>query len=146
VSGTRTFSKGYSLAGLRLGYLIARPEVVAGLVKVKDSYNCDRLSLVGGAAALHDQAYLESTRARIHATRRRLTEAVRVLGFSLPESQSNFVWCTGQPRAAEIYQALKARKILTRLMHYHDTPPGLRISVGTDAEIDLLLAELRTLV
>ena len=55
---TRTFSKGYSLAGLRLGYLIARPEIVAGLIKVKDSYNCDTLSLAGGAAALEDQDYL----------------------------------------------------------------------------------------
>ena len=58
------FSKGYSLAGLRLGYLIARPEIVAGLIKVKDSYNCDTLSLVGGAAALDDQAYLARDAAR----------------------------------------------------------------------------------
>ena len=58
---TRTFSKGYSLAGLRLGYLIARPEIVEGLIKVKDSYNCDTLSLAGGAAALEDVAYLAAT-------------------------------------------------------------------------------------
>ena len=57
-SSPRSFSKGYSLAGLRLGYLIARPEIVAGLIKVKDSYNCDTLSLAGGAAALEDRAYL----------------------------------------------------------------------------------------
>src|SRR5438270_477340 len=56
---TRTLSKGYSLAGLRIGYLIARPEVVAGLRKVKDSYNCGTLSLVGGAAALRDQPYYQ---------------------------------------------------------------------------------------
>ena len=55
---TRSFSKGYGLAGLRLGYLVARPEVIAGLMKVKDSYNCDALSLVGGTAALEDQDYL----------------------------------------------------------------------------------------
>jgi histidinol-phosphate aminotransferase len=142
----RTFSKGYSLAGLRLGYLIARPEIVAGLIKVKDSYNCDTLSLVGGAAALADQAHLSEARARIVATRRRLTDAVRALGYHVPESQANFVWCTEGPPAAEVYQALKARRILVRLMRYPGHPDGLRITVGTDAEIDPLLENLRTLV
>jgi histidinol-phosphate aminotransferase len=143
---TRSFSKGYSLAGLRLGYLIARPEVVAGLIKVKDSYNCDTLSLVGGAAALEDRAYLAQARAQILATRRRLADAARALGYHVPESQANFLWCTGGPPAAPIYQALKERKILVRLMRYPGIPDGLRITVGTDAEIDRLLEEWRTLV
>ncbi len=73
---TRTLSKGYGLAGLRIGYLVARPEIVAGLTKVKDSYNCDALSLLGGAAALDDPAYLAETRGKILSTRRRLSEAV----------------------------------------------------------------------
>lgn len=143
---TRTFSKGYSLAGLRLGYLIARPEVIAGLVKVKDSYNCDTLSLAGGVAALEDRDYLEQTRARILATRRRLTESVRELGYHVPESQANFVWCTGGPPARATYQALKDQKILVRLMRYPGLDEGLRITVGTDAEIDRLLEALRALV
>ena len=143
---TRSFSKGYSLAGLRLGYLIARPAIVAGLIKVKDSYNCDTLSLVGGAAALDDQGSLTQTRGRIVATRDRLTKAVRELGYHVPESQANFVWCTGGPPAAETYQALKIRKILVRLMRYPGQPDGIRITVGTDAEIDRLLESLRALV
>jgi histidinol-phosphate aminotransferase len=143
---TRSFSKGYSLAGLRLGYLIAQPAMVEGLIKVKDSYNCDTLSLAGGAAALADHAHFAANRARILATRRRLTDAVRSLGFTAPESQANFVWCTGHPRAVEIYQALKERKILVRLMRYPGHSPGIRITVGTDEEIDLLLNELRGLV
>jgi len=142
---TRSFSKGYSLAGLRLGYLVARPEVVAGLVKVKDSYNCDTLSLAGGAAALEDQAHFREARDRIVATRRRLTDAVHALGFTAPESRANFVWCTGRPDAEGLYQALKERKILVRLMHYPGHEPGIRITVGTDPEIDRLLEELRTL-
>jgi histidinol-phosphate aminotransferase len=142
----RTLSKGYSLAGLRLGYLIAQPEIVAGLIKVKDSYNCDTLSLIAGAAALADQSYLAETRARILKTRHRLTAAVRALGYQVPESQANFIWCTGGPPAAEIYQALKARKILVRLMRYPGFPDGLRITVGTDAEIDHLLEHLGPLV
>jgi histidinol-phosphate aminotransferase len=141
---TRTLSKGYGLAGLRLGYLVARPEVVAGLIKVKDSYNCDTLSLAGGVAAIEDQAYLAETRGKIRATRRRLTEAMRSMGYPVPDSQANFVWCPGGPAAA-VYEALKARQILVRLMRYPGHPAGLRITVGTDEEIDRLLDALRTL-
>ncbi len=143
---TRSFSKGYSLAGLRLGYLIAQPAMIEGLGKVKDSYNCDTLSLAGGAAAIEDTAYLAETRGKILATRRRLADAVRALGYHVPESQANFVWCTGGPPAQAIYQALKDRKILVRLMRYPGFSDGLRITVGTDAEIDRLLEALVPLV
>jgi histidinol-phosphate aminotransferase len=136
---TRTLSKGYGLAGLRLGYAIARPEIIAGLIKVKDSYNCDTLSLIGAAAALRDQAYLAGTRSKILATRRRLTDAMRSLGYEVADSQANFVWCTGDSPAAEVYERLKACKILVRLMCYPGIPDGLRITVGTDAEVDALL-------
>ena len=74
---TRSFSKGYGLAGIRLGYLIARPEMVDQLNKIKDSYNCDTLSQVAGVAALSDQEYLRETRSRIISTRSRLTAELR---------------------------------------------------------------------
>ncbi len=143
---TRTLSKGYGLAGLRLGYLIARPEIVAGLEKVKDSYNCDSLSLLGGAAAIKDRAYLRETRGKIIATRKRLTAAVRSMGYNVPNSSANFVWCEGGAPAREVYDALKARKILVRLMKYPGRADGLRITVGTDAEVDALLVALREIV
>jgi histidinol-phosphate aminotransferase len=143
---TRTFSKGYSLAGLRLGYAIARPEMIEGLIKVKDSYNCDTLSLVGAAAAIEDQAYFRESRDKILTTRARLAEALPALGLAVDKSLSNFVWCPGHPRAEALYHALKERMILVRLMKYAGHPPGLRITVGTDAEIDRLLEELRALV
>lgn len=91
---TRSFSKGYSLAGIRLGYLVARTEIIDQLLKVKDSYNCDTLSLAAGTAAIEDQDYLNVTRARVLNTRRRLTTALRELGYTVPESQSNFVWAS----------------------------------------------------
>ncbi len=138
----RTLSKGYSLAGLRIGYLVARPEVVAGLVKVKDSYNCDTLSLVGGAAALADQAYLWKSRGRIIATRTRLVAALREFGYLVPETQANFAWCAGGPPAAATYEALKERKILVRLMRYPGHSDGLRVTVGTDDEVDRFLGAL----
>ena len=141
----RTLSKGYSLAGLRIGYLIAHPDIVAGLTKVKDSYNCDALSLLGGTAALLDQAYLAETRGKIIATRERLAAAMRSVGYTVPDSHANFVWCGGGPPALPTYEALKARQILVRLMRYPCLPDGLRITVGTDAEVDLFLDTIRSI-
>jgi histidinol-phosphate aminotransferase len=142
---TRSFSKGYSLAGIRLGYLIARADFVEQLVKVKDSYNCDMLSQVAGAAGLRDQVYLEQTRAKIVATRGRLTTALRSMGYRVPNSQANFVWATEGPPARATFQRLKDQRILVRLMTYPGYPEGLRISIGTDGEIDRLLEALRAL-
>jgi histidinol-phosphate aminotransferase len=142
---TRSFSKGYGLAGIRLGYLVARPEMVQHLTKIKDSYNCDTLSQVAGVAALSDQSYLQETRSRIIATRTRLTGELRAMGFTVPDSQSNFVWATNGPPARETFQKLKERKILVRLMTYPGYPDGLRMTIGTDAEIDRLLEVLTRL-
>jgi histidinol-phosphate aminotransferase len=142
---TRSFSKGYSLAGIRLGYLIGQPELVAELIKVKDSYNCDMLSQVAGIAALRDQDYLAETRSKILATRSRLTQALRTSGYTVPDSQSNFVWATGGPPPRETFQTLKDHQILVRLMSYPGYPDGLRVTVGTDAQIDRLLEMLTNL-
>jgi len=142
---TRSFSKGYSLAGVRLGYLLAAPEIVDQLNKVKDSYNCDALSLAAGKAALEDQAYLAETRSKILATRERLAAALRDMGYDVTDSQANFVWATGGRPAVETFQQLKERNVFVRLMRYDGWPAGLRISVGTDAEIDRLLEVLRGL-
>ena len=143
---TRSLSKGYSLAGLRFGYLIARPAIIEGLIKVKDSYNCDTLSLLGATAALLDQPHFQRNRDAILATRRRLTTSLRELGFEVVESHANFVWCVNHPRAEAIYQGLKERRILVRLMIYQGHQPGLRVTVGTDEEIDLFLNELRAIL
>jgi histidinol-phosphate aminotransferase len=143
----RTLSKSYGLAGLRFGFAVAEPSMVAELNKVKDSYNCDALSLAGARAALEDQVYVRETRSRILATRDRLTRIMRGLGFSVSASQANFVWCRRPDQPVKpIYEELKARRILVRYMNYAGYGDGLRISVGTDAEIDRLAQELGTLV
>jgi histidinol-phosphate aminotransferase len=140
---SRSLSKSYSLAGIRFGFLIADPALVRELVKVKDSYNCDVLSLAAATAALLDQDYLKSTRARILATRSRLASALERLGFDVTPSQSNFVWCRRSDRPVKpLYEELKRRMILVRYMNYDGYGDGLRITVGTDAEIDRLLEEL----
>ena len=143
---TRSLSKSYALAGIRFGYAVAQPALVRELIKVKDSYNCDVLSLAAATAAMEDQEYLQSTRAKILATRTRLIGTLRELGFEVCPSQANFVWCRRTDRPVKpIYEELKRKMILVRYMDYEGYGNGLRISVGTDAEIDHLLNEMRRL-
>ena len=144
---TRTLSKSYSLAGIRFGFAVAQPQLIAGMIKVKDSYNCDAVSIAVATAAVADQAHFRQNIARVRATRDRLTEAMRPFGFHTPDSQANFVWCTNGPAPARrLYEELKTRRILVRYMNYPGYGDGLRISVGSDAEIDQLLGELPKLI
>lgn len=144
---SRTFSKAYSLAGIRFGFAVAHPSVAEQLYKVKDSYNCDVLALAAATAAISDQAYLAETRAKILSTRARLEKELVKLGFKVIPSQANFVWCQHAAKSEKaIYEQLKTDNILIRYFHYPQFGTGLRISVGTDAEIDRLLAVLRTIL
>jgi len=142
---TRTLSKSYSLAGIRFGFAIADPGLIRELVKVKDSYNCDVLSLAAATAAIEDQDYFRETRSKILTTRGRMNIELAKLGFDVTPSEANFLWCRIAKPMKPIYEALRQRKILVRYMNY-DGYDGLRISVGTDAEIDRLLTEIRSLV
>ncbi|MCS6865376.1 MAG: histidinol-phosphate transaminase [Gemmataceae bacterium] len=152
---TRSFSKSYALAGIRFGFAIARPALVRELIKVKDSYNCDVLSLAAATAAIQDQGYFHDIRSKILATRERMVRELTALGFEVTPSRANFVWCRRRDRDVRaIYEELKRRQILVRYMSYPIGPmgspdepyTGLRISVGTDAEIDRLLRELQAIV
>lgn len=145
---TRTLSKSYSLAGLRFGFAIAHPETIRGMRKVKDSYNCDTIALAAATAAIKDQAWMQENAAKIRSTRRRLTDELRTLGFHVVDSDANFVWATHPERSHQsIYDALKSRRILIRLMSFPHaldgrTVNGLRITVGTDSETDRFLEVL----
>ncbi len=151
---TRTLSKSYSLAGLRLGFAAGHPELIAGMRKVKDSYNCDMLSLAAGEAAIRDQSAMLANRGRILQTRQRLTVALTKLGFNVFPSQANFVWATHPDRPhRSIYEFLKSNRVLIRYMSFphavgtgtQSAPAGidgLRITVGTDEQIDRLLVVL----
>lgn len=140
----RTVSKSYSLAGLRLGFCIAQEGLIHGLLKVKDSYNVDRLSIAAGIAALDDQEHLRKNVEKIRETRGYLTESLREMGFFVYPSQSNFVFfrTPGAQVAREIYQQLKAHKILIRYVEYRRFEDCLRVSVGTKEEIDTFLDRL----
>ena len=151
---TRTLSKSYSLAGIRFGFAIADPELILGMRKVKDSYNCNTLSLAAAQAALGDQDWMETNVAKIRRTRGRLTEELRGMGFHVVDSQANFVWATHESMAhTEIFEELKKQKVLVRYMQFPHVPSetgrgldGLRITVGTDEEADACLLHLREIV
>jgi histidinol-phosphate aminotransferase len=144
---SRTLSKSYALAGLRFGYLVGQPQLIAKLAKVKDSYNCDALAIAGATAAIDDQAWLRENVARINATRVQLSSGLGQLGFSVVPSQANFVWCQHPARASrELYEQLKRNRVLVRYMDYPGWGDGLRISVGTDEQIEACLALLKTMV
>jgi len=141
----RTFSKSFSLAGMRIGLGFAHPGIIEGLNKVKDSYNMSRLSIAAGTAALSDIAWMERNAARIRKTRETLSLALPSAGYAPYPSRSNFVLARrirgGSARGT--YEALKRRKILVR---YFDTPrlaDCLRITVGTDREVEALLEAMR---
>jgi len=141
VIALRTLSKSFSLAGARVGLGFARPELIAGLGKIKDSYNLSRPAQAAGAAALGDMDWMRANANKVRATRARLVARLAGLGVACPPSQANFVFArVGSPRARELYLALKARGILVRHFDEDGLRDGLRISVGTDAEVDELLS------
>lgn len=144
---SRTLSKSYALAGLRFGYIVAQPQMIRQLEKVKDSYNCDALAIAGATAAIGDQAWLAANRAKLLATRGRLVAEMRALGFVTVDSQANFTWNV-HPRlpAKPLYEQLKQNRILVRYMNYPGWGDGLRITVGTDAEVEACLEKVRAIV
>jgi len=143
----RTFSKSHGLAGLRAGYALAAPDVIALLDRVKDSYNVSRLTQAGALAALGDPAYYAGVVQRILATRDRFARCLAGLGWFAYPSQANFLFAEPRNRAGAagpevaraVYDHLVARKILVRHFGSHAlTSSFLRISVGTDQEMDAL--------
>ena len=144
---SRTLSKSYALAGLRFGYLVAQPHLVEQFVKVKDSYNCDALSIAAATAAIGDQAWLRRTRETILRSRGRLLTALRDLGFIVPDSQANFVWARHERHSVRpLYEELKRQRILVRYMVYPGWGDGLRITVGTDEEVAACVGALGKIV
>jgi histidinol-phosphate aminotransferase len=144
---SRTLSKSYSLAGIRFGYAVGDPAVIHELNKVKDSYNCDVLSLAAATAAIEDQDYRQSVRWKILKTRARLATELARLGFEVTPSETNFVWCRRSDRPVKpIYEELKRRLILVRYMNYPGYGDGLRITVGTEEEVGRLVEELERIL
>ncbi|MEO1636680.1 MAG: histidinol-phosphate transaminase [Cyanobacteria bacterium J06631_9] len=128
----RTLSKGYGLAGLRLGFGCGQPSLLKGLLKIKDSYNVDAIALKLGEAALRDQGYKNAIAQKIIAAREQLTTDLRALSFQVWPSKTNFLLVQPPANVAQkIYQALKAQGIMIRYFAQPGLDDKLRITVGT---------------
>ena len=143
----RTLSKGYSLAGMRFGYGVARPQVIAEMMKVKDSYNTDAVSIIAATAALNDQEYARQGWQAVRVELKRVSAELERMGFLICPSQANFVLAAppdGDGKA--IYAGLKSQGVLVR----HFDLPGLgdkiRITIGTMQENDAMLGAMKALV
>jgi len=140
---TRTFSKSYSLAGMRLGLAVAHPEVIAALDKIRDHYHLDRLALVAATAALSDQDYLQTTLGKVRATRDWFSNELRSIGYQITPSHGNYIFSVTPDRNGKrVYDALLERKILVRYFSDPLLAHGLRISIGTREEMETTLAAM----
>ena len=141
---TRSLSKSYALAGMRLGLAIARPEIIAALDKIRDHYNLDRLAQAACIAALRDQAYLRDCCDRICHTREWFADELRTIGYNVIPSRGNYLFASPPDNNGKrVYDGLFARKILVR--HFSDPLlcHGLRISIGTREEMEQTAAAIK---
>lgn len=145
----RTFSKGYSLAGLRMAYGIGPQSLIAPMqYKTKDSYNTDFIAQALALAAISDQGYAQDTWRKVREQRDVLRDALAALQLTAPASQSNFLLATVPApwQAAKLYEGLKAAGVLVRYFKHAGLDDKLRITIGTAEENQRLLRELTRLM
>ncbi len=143
----RSMSKGYSLAGLRFGYGIASRELIAGLIKVKDSYNVDAVGIAAATAAIKDQEHFKANVEKVKAERSRLTEELKGFGLGVGDSRTNFVLARcDNAGASEIYARLAERNIYVRYFDLPGMADKLRITVGTKEQNDKLISALKEII
>jgi len=142
----RTFSKSFSLAGMRIGLAFASEEIISGMMKVKDSYNLNRLSLVAATAALSDMPWMARNIRRIQRSRKVLSAGLRKMGFYVYPSHANFVMARKKEQnLKDVYERLKSKKILVRYFDIPGLQDSLRITVGRPQEVQALLKEMKAL-
>jgi histidinol-phosphate aminotransferase len=140
---TQSMSKSYSLAGLRIGFALADKSIIRGFMKLKDSYNVDRIAAAGAIAALHDRRGFKYSRQMVMNNKEYLEENLKGLGFTIVPSRANFIYVKhGNVGAHELYERLKEKKILVRYYAGPVQSDYIRISVGTMSEIKSLLREI----
>ena len=144
----RTFSKSYSLAGLRVGYCVGPEDLVAAMYKVKDSYNVDAVAQAVALAAVRDQAWMRANVAKVVKTRARFVRQLESRGWDVIPSESNFVFARppAPAKAADIFEALRRESIFVRYFPGPKTGDRLRITIGTDGQMKKLLAALGRLL
>lgn len=142
---SRTLSKSYALAGLRVGYCIGAAALIEAMTKIKDSYNLDGVAQALALAALNDVDYMRAQTARIVEQRERLSAALLEMGFNVFPSQANFVW-TRPPSgisAKSFFEALRSRGILVRYFPEGELGNYVRITIGTPVDMTALIKAAR---
>lgn len=143
---THTFSKTHNLAGARLGFCLARPELIADMNRVKFSYspyNVNSLTQAAGAAAIRDEAYFRSVTGKVLTTRADTTEKLRARGFTVLDSATNFLFVTtDRMPCKQIFEALRQRGILIRYFNAPRIDRYLRITIGTPEQMQRFFAAL----
>ena len=146
----QTSSKSRSLAGMRIGYAFGSETLISTLEAVKNSYNSytmDSLALAVGEASIRDEAYFRETCRKVAATRDRVADELRALGFEVTPSLTNFLFATHPKKAApEIFSALREKGIFIRYFKLPRIDNHLRITVGTDEQMDALIAALKQIL
>ncbi|MFD0590559.1 histidinol-phosphate transaminase [Paenibacillus sp. GCM10027627] len=142
----QTLSKSRSLAGLRVGLAFGSEELIDGLDRIKNSFNSytlDRLAIYGAVAALQDEAHFRETTEKVIRTRDRVMQAVEDLGFRVTESKANFLFISHPVASAkDIFQKLRDKGVLVRYFASARIDQYLRVSVGTDEEMEAFLSAL----
>ncbi len=145
---SRTFSKSYSLAGLRVGYLVGEKNIIQQISKLKDSYNVGLLEQQIALTALEDEEYFQKNINLVISERERLTKVLRELGFYIPDSHTNFIFCKPPTNFGPefIYQTLKAKDILVRYFSTGLAKDYIRISIGSARENEELISEIKNIM
>ena len=146
----QTYSKSRSLAGMRIGYAMGNPELIRAMNDVRYSYNSypmTRLSVALGAAALEDEAYFRETVAKVIETREWTKKELKRLGFSFRDSQTNFIFATHESVPAQtIFDVLREKHIFVRHFGQKRIDNYLRISIGTQAEMERFIRETEQII
>ena len=144
----KTLSKSHSLAGLRVGYAMGNEGLMQGLTRVKDSinsYTVDRLALAGAKEAIQDEAYFQETRSKIIETRKRVTARLAEINIKVIASQANFIFISSAQCHGEVlFQRLREKGILVRYFNKPKIDNFIRVTIGTDAEMDCFLDAIAT--
>ncbi|MDE6110421.1 MAG: aminotransferase class I/II-fold pyridoxal phosphate-dependent enzyme, partial [Eubacterium sp.] len=144
---TGTFSKSRSLAGMRIGYAIGSKELISVLEAVKNSYNSytvNSISMAVGTAVIKDKEYFNETVSKVIATRKRVTEELRSLGFTVFDSQTNFLFATNDKlNMKDYFEWLKTQKVFIRYFNLPRISNYVRITIGTDEEMDIFLEKTK---
>ena len=142
----RTLSKAYSLAGLRFGYAVARPDVIKEMNKARDSYPCDAISVVAATAAIQDQEYARKTWEQVKGERQRMSSELTQLGWKVLPSEANFILATVPDGSGkDAYLGLKEQGILVRYFDKPGLADKIRVTIGTSQENNALLGGIKAL-